>query len=184
VDRNPYAPPASEVETGPEPPGVPALANGDLQGLGGWLVLVGLGLLATPIRFSFVLLQTYPPLFRDGTWEALTSPDGAYYHPAWLPILLTEMLGNAFFIAASLHLLALYYRKSARFPLRYMIFLAANLAFILIDAAAVKLVLPNEPILDPDTTKEVLRAAIGAGIWIPYMLLSERVKNTFVRTGA
>jgi hypothetical protein len=184
VDRNPYAPPASEVELRPQPPAAPSLDNGGPRGLGGWLVLVALGLFASPIRLGLVLSQVYSPLFSDGTWESLTSPSGDFYHPAWAPILLTEMLVNLLFIAASIYLMVLFFRTSERFPMRYAIFLASSLAFVLLDAVAVKLVLPDEPILDPETTKELLRAAVAAGIWIPYMFLSRRVKNTFVRTAA
>ena len=34
---------------------------------------------------------------------------------------------------------------------------------------------------DPDTTKEFVRTLIGALIWIPYMLMSQRVKETFIK---
>ena len=55
-----------------------------------------------------------------------------------------------------------------------------TLAFIVLDAYAIKAVLPHEPVFDPDTLKELGRTLIASLVWIPYMLVSKRVKATFV----
>jgi len=49
-----------------------------------------------------------------------------------------------------------------------------------LDAFAIQLVLPDEPVFDTETTRELYRSIISGIIWIPYMLLSKRVKATFV----
>jgi hypothetical protein len=33
---------------------------------------------------------------------------------------------------------------------------------------------------DPETAKEFFRSLISMAIWVPYMLVSQRVKNTFI----
>ena len=83
-----------------------------------------------------------------------------------------------------IYLLFLFFRRSARFPKLYIMFLCSNLAFLLADAFAVRIVLPNQPIMDPETAREFGRSIVAASIWVPYLLLSKRVKNTFVRTDA
>ena len=55
-----------------------------------------------------------------------------------------------------------------------------TLIFIVLDAWAIKAALPNEPVFDADTTKELVRTLIGVLIWGPYMLVSKRVKATFI----
>ena len=179
MQHNPYAPPSSATETAPA-----VLPSSGPAGLSGWLVLVGFGLCITPIRLAIFLLQTFPPIFRDGTWGTLTTPGSAPYHPLWAPLLLAEMVINFIFIAMSIYLLFLFFRKSARFPNLYIMFLLSNLAFLLADAFAVTIVLPSQPFMDPNTAREFGRSVVSACIWVPYLFLSKRVKNTFVRTNA
>jgi hypothetical protein len=157
-------------------------SNSELQpsGLGGWLILVGIGLFVGPIRLLSYMSQTYPPIFRDGTWENLTTPDNDFYHPLWAPILISEMIGNALIIAVGVYLIILFFRRSPRFPRLYVALLAASLIFIVVNAWLFTFVLPTEPMFDSDTALEFWRAFLFSSVWGPYMLLSKRVKNTFV----
>lgn len=154
------------------------------SGLSGWLVLVCIGLILTPIRLAFFLLQTYPPIFRDGTYQLLTTPGGENYHPYWGPLMITEIAVNIGFIVTALVLLFLFFRKSWWFPKIYVALVLVNLGFMLVDAYAVTLILPTQPLFDEETAREFGFSVIVAMIWIPYMLISKRVKNTFVDGGA
>jgi ABC-type spermidine/putrescine transport system permease subunit I len=177
MERNPYAAPSDVADVAPEPspPAGPA-------GLAGWLIILAIGLFATPIRLSNYLWQTFSPIFRNGTWRELTSPDSASYHFFWGPLLIAEIAINILFIVGAIYLLFIFFRKSRRFPNLFILFVVSNLAFVLVDAVAIRIVLPEEPILDSATARELGKALFGAIIWVPYMLLSKRVKNTFVRT--
>jgi 1-acyl-sn-glycerol-3-phosphate acyltransferase len=57
---------------------------------------------------------------------------------------------------------------------------AVSLIFIPLDAWLVVKVFPGEPMFNSETTKEFARSLITGVIWIPYMLLSKRVRVTFV----
>jgi hypothetical protein len=181
MQTNPYAPPSSSVVAQPAPVAPPT--DGPV-GLSGWLVLVGIGLVTAPFRLAYFLMQTYPPIFRDGTWETVTTPGPAPYHPFWGTLLVGEIIMNVVFILMSIYLLYLFFRKSSRFPKTYVVFLIANFSFILADAFAAQVVLPDRPVMDPETGREFGRAVFAAVVWVPYMFVSKRVKNTFVRTDA
>lgn len=175
---NPYAPPTTPLETRPAPDTLPT--DGPV-GLSGWLVVVCIGLIATPLRLGYFLLQTYPPILRDGTWDAVTTPGSDAYHPFWGPLLVGEVIVNMGMIGLSIYLLYLFSQKSVRFPKTYIWLLSGSLAFVLMDALAAQVVLPDQPLMDAETSGEFARSLIVASIWIPYMLRSRRVRNTFVR---
>ena len=83
-------------------------------------------------------------------------------------------------VLASVYLIYLYFSKHYLFPKVYIAIVAISLVFIPLDALLATFVLPDEPMFDPDTTKDFARALISALIWVPYMLISKRVKATFV----
>lgn len=151
-----------------------------LEGLGGWLILVGLGLVVTPFKTLYTLLPLYVAMFRDGTWEMLTTPGQPAYSPLWSPYIIGEMFFNAVLITATLYAVYLFFNKRREFPKLYIWITAAGFVFVILDAWLIKFVAPQLPVFDPDTLKELARGAIGVCIWIPYMNVSKRVKATFV----
>jgi hypothetical protein len=155
--------------------------NKTYEGLSGWVILVGIVIIVFPIRLGYVILSTFPPIFTKGTWEALTTPGLETYNVLWSPILIGELIVNTIIIAAALYLIYLFFSKNRKFPAWYIGIAVFSLCFIVIDAWAITFVLPNEPIFDSDTAKESTRSLIACLIWVPYMLVSKRVKATFVR---
>lgn len=147
--------------------------------IGGWLILVGIGLLIAPLRMLMIIVPTYQEVLQPDVWAMLAVPGGLLYHPLWAPILIGEIATNTLLFIVSLILIVMFFRKSQLFPKAYIIVAIFTLTFILVDAAAVKVVLPDEPMLDPDTMKEVTRSLVSVLIWCPYMLVSKRVKATF-----
>lgn len=152
-----------------------------LEGLGGWLVLVGLGIIISPLRVIGTVFPIYSEMFTNGSWVALTTPGTEAYNSLWAPILFGEMAINGGLVLAWIFVAFLFFSKKKVFPRWYIGMLLFTLAFILIDALVIKSVLPNEPVFDAETTKEFGRSLIVTLIWVPYMLVSKRVKSTFVK---
>lgn len=150
------------------------------SGIGGWLILVGIGIVFSPIRLTAAIFQIYLPIFQNGAWEVLTTPGTEQYNVLWAPLLIFEIVTNIAFVFVYIFLAILFFRRSRFFPRAFIIVSIANLCFILFDAWFGSLVMPDEAILDADTAKEVVRSLISATIWIPYMIFSKRVKNTFL----
>ena len=127
-----------------------------------------------------LVMTTYPEIFSTGAWEALTTQGSEVYSPLWAPIIIGELLFNSALILTWLYIGYMFFTKRRRFPKWYIGIAVVSLLFILADAFLIKLVLPGEPVFDPDTAKELMRSVIMVVIWVPYMLVSKRVKRTFV----
>jgi Protein of unknown function (DUF2569) len=150
------------------------------RGLGGWLILVGLGIIISPLRIISQVFPVYSEIISSGSWTTLTTPGSDAYNPLWAPILLGEMLINGGLLLVWIFVAFLFFTKKKAFPKWYIGILLFTLTFILIDAVAIKVVLPNQAMFDAETTKEFGRSLIATLIWVPYMLISKRVKATFV----
>jgi len=140
---------------------------------------VGIGLVARPL---WILLNVAPSLARvisDGSWQALTTPGSPQFHPMWRTILTFELVGNLGIVIAGLWLLDLFFRRSPSFPACFIALTLFVPIFILTDAWLATQIHPDEPFWDPTTIRNMARTTMGALIWVPYMLVSKRVRATF-----
>ncbi len=155
----------------------------EYKGLGGWLILVCLGLIVSALYTVFILATTYWPIFTDGSWELLTTPNSEYYIPGLGAAMKFDIVGGLVIAATAVYLLVLFFRKDKRFPRLYIIFLIVSLLYVLISYAWVTSI----PELNQSFTEEerseslgdIGRSVLAALIWIPYMLKSKRVRATF-----
>jgi hypothetical protein len=160
----------------PVPPPVDAPAR--LNGIGGWLILLAIGHVLLPLRFAKMGSALFSTTMNTSTWRALTDPIEPSYHAWWAPTLLFELFFNiAMFLFAAL-LVALFFTKRAAWPRAYVLFLITNLVGAVLDTILVDRI--------PSAAESVLTSllgivpiALGAIIWIPYVLFSKRVKATF-----
>lgn len=153
------------------------------KGLGGWLILPALGLIILPIRLLMIFYNDFLPIFQEGYWQVLTTPGSGAYHHLWGPYIIFEIIGNAIFLIFGIFLLYLFFSKSFRFPKLIIIFYVANLVFVVADffmGDMIPAVAAEKN--DPEVIKEVARSIVGVLIWVPYFLVSKRVKNTFVKS--
>ena len=148
--------------------------------IGGWLYLVGFGVLVKPFYLLASLYPMYRDIFAPEQWEMLRTAGRMAYGPFFIPYIYTELIINILFLLAALYQIYLFVTKDYRFPKFFIIFIAFNLCFVLLDAWVGGILL-EEPIFDPQTINELIRIIPSAIIWIPYMIYSVRVKETFVK---
>lgn len=149
--------------------------------LGGWLILVGIGIVVSPFKISLLIYNTYPELFNVDIWRTLTSPESAHYNPFWAPFIFTELAINCGLVLGWLVIGYKFFLRRQGFPQWYIGIALFTLVFIFLDALALKLILPDEPLFNKNTGTEFIRSLIMVLIWVPYMLFSTRVKATFLR---
>ena len=148
------------------------------SGLGGWLILVGFGVVLSPLMV-LSQLSTFVTLFKDGSYALLSTPGGAGYTPFFSSLLWIEIILNALIFFASFYLIFLFFSKKKLFPKFYIWLLVGSLVFVVLDAWLAMLVFNFES-LDPTVVKDIVRPLVATIIWVPYMLKSKRVKATFV----
>ncbi|MGH8321709.1 MAG: DUF2569 domain-containing protein [Gammaproteobacteria bacterium] len=152
----------------------------ELKGLGGWLTLPALGLLATPVIICYGLATDFWPIFAKGYWAILTTPRSSAYNPLWAPLLSFEIAGNILILLAALVLLYLFFTKSFRLPKLMVTFLLANLLFVTADYFLTGNIATIPQHARDEAMTQILRSLLASIIWVPYFLVSKRVKNTFV----
>ena len=152
----------------------------EIKGLGGWLILLGIGVVLSPFRLLITTVPVFQEVFSYDTWEILTTPGLTTYHPLWAPLIIGEIFYNFAIFSASIYLIYLFFSKHYLFPKFFMAIVIISLIFIPLDASVVKIIFPDEPIFYPETLKEFVRVLVYGLIWIPYLLISKRVKTTFV----
>jgi hypothetical protein len=156
-------------------PAVPA-RDGPV-GIGGWLILPTIGLCLTPLQ-GLIQLGEYSGLGEN--LHLLTSPQ--------LGFIVAEALGNfAIGVVMPVILLVMLFSRKPAFPRVYVGWAITNLVFVLLDLVAAKILFgqvyetAGMNILDAETAQSLFRAVILVGLWVPYMLTSRRVRNTFVQ---
>ena len=149
-----------------------------LNGIGGWLILLAIGQLLRPLGYLKTGYDLLPTLLRTESWRALTDPIESSFHPWWAPSLLFELFFNIACFVFSCVLIALFFKKRAAWPRCFVLFLIASLL-----GAALDIFLTHHIPAAAETLPSVVGTlgalAVAAGIWVPYVRYSKRVKATF-----
>jgi hypothetical protein len=150
-----------------------------LQGLGGWLILVGIGVIVAPFRILFTIHQSASAYGLD-QWQALTGPGSDSYHPLWAPVLIFEIVSNLTLFVTSLLSMILFFKKKRIFPKAFIVFMSASAAFLALDLVAAYAIPAARQEIDSSSHREVTRSLFALLIWGSYMVKSKRVKATFI----
>ena len=163
-----YYPPASEA---------PALftsstldSDHHLEGLSGWLILVGIGLVLSPLIILFRLLTVHLRVLINPHMQSYLQTHGTLH-----ALILVEAITNVTLVLMLIWLNCLFFTKRRAFPSLMIFYFVFQCIFIAADHfAAVSL------LAKPSSSLTLVRTFVGAAIWIPYYLRSRRVKVTFV----
>lgn len=146
----------------------------DIQGIGGWLLLLIVGLMIIGPLFGLIKIshdirdavEKYPQLVGISQWQN-------FKLATW--IIFASSAAISF--VAGYRLWKIHSRKSVRFAI-IANWLEGPLQNVLYNISAV-IIFDTHAGLEQMITKRVIISCIGAGTWTAYLLLSDRVKNTY-----
>ncbi len=154
----------------------------NLNGLGGWLIVVFIGMIYSVYMYGVASYSSIK-MFTDGTVEAVSGIQG------YAGALGFETVVQILFFLSLVYLIFLFFKKDKKFPKLYIIFLVVNIIFIAIDTYIIAYGL-NYPTTEieqamqgpiQDGWSQLTKGIVFGIIWISYMRVSKRVKLTFVK---
>ncbi len=142
--------------------------------IGGWLVFPVIGLIISPFIIGWQIYNI--GFFNLNLWETIFS--STVYDSMSVAILTgAEVFFNLLFILINIFLVILLVKKRNIFPRIFIGYQTLFLIVIILDVYFSNLLIG---MTTAEESKLIIRAVVGAAIWIPYFLKSERVKKTFV----
>ena len=140
--------------------------------IGGWLILIGIGLFLTPLRLLYDIATTQE-FFNGTTWSIL------FNQARWPTILVMglEFIYNIIYLIFSVLVLLLFLNRRSSLPRLISFYYGVSFLMTLLDSAAGSAL---GSAYTSEEYKEIARTFIVAVIWIPYFNISSRVKTTFI----
>lgn len=147
----------------------------------GFLIVVAIGLVLSFLQNLAGLSWSLIP-FRREAWERLTSPGFSPYHPNWKPAILMGIISASVTLALTAVGLVLFFRKHRFFPTFVVVAIPVIFILSLANYYLDGLVpaIAASPAYAQERHRLILKF-VAMHVWIPYFVVSDRVKQTFVR---
>jgi len=140
------------------------------HGIGGWLILPMLGTCISP----FINLKGIGESLQE-----IGKPEFSMYIPSLRFFMIAELVVIFGLICAWVYAIVLLFRHKQRYPVLFNGLLLFTLVWGLAEVFIVSVYFEATP--DPSEVANVVRGFITCVIWVPYMMRSKRVANTFVK---
>ncbi|WP_419886560.1 DUF2569 domain-containing protein [Paenibacillus sp. B-A-8] len=152
-----------------------------VSGLGGWLILVQIGLYGTIIIQIMQFFQNSSMMFDTEVWTALTSSESEFYHPLWGTTVVFEIVFTLALLLFSIYILVHFYRRKSILPRLLIIFYVVVPVVGIIDYVLLLQIPLVRELETGRSLRNVIRPVMTSAIWIAYFMKSERVHNTFIK---
>jgi hypothetical protein len=147
-----------------------------LEGIGGWLVLLAIGVAIRPLvqlgvsREIFLLINDLPG------WLTLTDPESNSYTAGYAPLAWIEAFFQGLFFAWSVVMIFQFFKRKPSLPHSLSALLLLAIIWEIIDYFAVEHVFPQG---GADTKSPNITRLLFPALWIWYLQVSRRVRVTF-----
>lgn len=152
---------------------------------GGWLVLIALGIILSPLMLTVQLIRTWSDQMNYDFYTLFFNKDSAVYDPLRGYFAISVNILNVLLVVFTCLLIHQFFRLRNTFRLYYILFKLFNLFLLIYDVGFTYIFFPNDyEAMGTEMKSEqgsILRIFIQSCIWIPYLLYSERSRHTFTR---
>lgn len=148
------------------------------KSIGGWLVLIAIGLFVSPFKIIYEIF-ILNPTYINGDWLSYLNFSNGFNNFLIGVLIFVELLINIFAIVIFPILIVLFFKKRSSFPKLYSFVLIGHFIFIVFDTFIASALLDIE--LNEKETFELIRAFISTTLISAYLLMSERSKETFIK---
>jgi hypothetical protein len=145
------------------------------EAIGGWLILAIIGLVVAPFIYLYNLFSTNN--FSQSTWNAFSLSGFGI----WKFVIIFQITFITLFICGTVFLSILFFNRDKRLPKYIIIYYCMTIFYNLCEVLFYLLLDSNERDGIEEELKILIRSIIGGAIWIPYFILSARVKRTFLK---
>ena len=133
-----------------------------VQGLpiGGWLVLLAIGVTLTPFRLLYDLSSNVS-LISGSDWVAML---GAKRYGLCAFFLISQVY-HVLYLMMSVAIVILFYQRRSSFPLLMIISMITNVVMLIADSTLSYVITENP---SPEVFEQIVRPLIASAIWTPY----------------
>ncbi len=149
------------------------------EGIGGWLIPVCIGIALGIFVDGKTALIDLGMIFDLPKWNLLTQPGGDRYDAYWAPTLLFEGISCVVLLVLLTLAVVLMIQKKFTFPGVMIAVLVLNFIYHSVDHALAAQIASLAQYDRGNFPQEMFHLVVGCAIWIPYFLVSKRVKATF-----
>ncbi|MFL0245580.1 DUF2569 domain-containing protein [Candidatus Clostridium stratigraminis] len=154
-------------------------SNNKYDKIGGWLILVAIGLCISIVLNLPTFIKTINSI-NSKAWPLLTTIGTKYYQAGLKEAIYFEIIGFFIILITNLLCIIFFFKKKRLFPKLMISLLTFNLIFQITQ----HIIVISNTSFNANSTLTNLQLAkpfITALVWIPYFILSERVKKTFIK---
>jgi transglutaminase-like putative cysteine protease len=141
------------------------------QALGGWLILIGIGLAVSPFTILYTIFDNN--YFAMSTWGVKVKGWSVGTYNAAITF---EAVGNTILLCYTIFCGVLFIKRRDILPKHIIIYYTFNIVFLLVD----NIILSTAEISTGGGYTSFFRRLVFSVIWTAYFMKSERVKQTFV----
>lgn len=152
----------------------------ELTGIGGWLLLLGLGLVGSVVKNVYELYSVYYPLIISEKWGQITDPESKYYNPLLSKFIYIEMFSISLLLVVGIYVTYLFFMRKKYFPRMFVVLILLSFAMTVVSVISFSVIVPTGKVFDQQTLASVVGSVFNFIVWVPYLRWSRRVRLTFV----